>query len=113
MSHTVPVATPTNSGLTSRQSKTDLWLFRCTVELARIQETITVSTFNTPGTRTGSGIQELGVLVGVAVEHEKLMSIWKHALPEYLRFGDLDLNRPGDGQKLTLYSRYQRPEHLI
>jgi hypothetical protein len=72
-----------------------------------------VSTFNTPGPRISSGIQELGVLVGVAVEHEKLMSIWKHALPEYLRFEDLDSNRPGDGQKLTLYSRYRKLEDRI
>jgi hypothetical protein len=118
MTHSVPVAyTPISSTSTKRPptqpKSSDLDLFKYTVELARITETIIVSTFKTPSAMSAKSFynfmqtsHDLGALIGVTVEQERMLLAWKKSLSEHLRFESIQLHSTNDGQRLALYARY-------
>ena len=57
------------------------------------------------GTQIGTTSHAMGVHVEIAVEHERLLSEWKRALPETFQFDEISTEALQDHQKIALVVR--------
>lgn len=97
-------------------------LFKHTVELARITESIVISMFKTPWLLPGKPAtyaapvttpQAIGIHVEIAVEHERMLSEWKRSLPADLQFEGTVADLQLDNQRVALVVRYLHTQLLL
>jgi hypothetical protein len=90
-------------------------LFKHTVDLARITESIVISMFKTPWLLPGklttcaapvTTPQAIGIHVEIAVEHERMLSDWRRSLPPDSQFEGTVADLQLDNQRVALVVRY-------